>query len=269
MATCSQDESDVKETERETSTPSPNVIRTRSGRCVQTPASVRHSEGSSRRARRPAVQKRAEELPTAHTDTAASVEPGRTESVPSPSEPGRQQSSVSCSGATLESDPAGQNQDGTPDEHVSSVTHKSSRKRRRSQSREKGIRMVPLGKPKSGRVWKDRNKQRFSAVLQDKPLRSSWQKKMEAKREKEIVKQYSQKLKDEKAREKEEMRKRREENLRRRAENEKKAEIVQVITNTAKLKRMKKKQLRKIEKRDTLSVLQKTAPAVKKAKKGE
>ncbi|KAI5610086.1 coiled-coil domain-containing protein 86, partial [Silurus asotus] len=93
---------------------------------------------------------------------------------------------------------------------------------------------------------------RFSALLRDKPLRSSWQKKMEAKREKEMVKQYHQQLKNNKAREKEERRKRQEENQRRRAENEKKAEIVQVIRNTTKLKRMKKKQLRKIEKRDTL-----------------
>ncbi|XP_066516746.1 coiled-coil domain-containing protein 86 [Hoplias malabaricus] len=125
---------------------------------------------------------------------------------------------------------------------------------------------VPLGKPKSGRVWKDRNKQRFSALLRDKPLRSSWEKKMEAKREKDLLKKYQQQLKDQQAREKEEKRKRREENLKRREENERKAEIVQVIRNTTKLKRMKKKQLRKIEKRDTLAMLQKTPPTVKKAK---
>lgn len=118
--------------------------------------------------------------------------------------------------------------------------------------------VVPLGKPKSGRVWKDRNKQRFSAVVRDKQLCTSWEKKMQAKREKELVKQYSQQLKDDKAKEKEEKRKRKEENLKRRAENERKAEIVQVIRNTAKIKRMKKKQLRKIEKRDTLALLQKS-----------
>ncbi|XP_060773231.1 coiled-coil domain-containing protein 86 [Neoarius graeffei] len=137
------------------------------------------------------------------------------------------------------------------------------------QNQSPGRTMIPLGKPKSGRVWKDRNKQRFSALLRDKPLRSSWQKKMEAKREKEMVKQYQQQLKDNKAREKEEKRKRQEEHLRRRAANEKKAEIVQVIRNTAKLKRMKKKQLQNIEKRDTLLALQKTPPITKKATKGE
>ncbi|XP_056136817.1 coiled-coil domain-containing protein 86 [Lampris incognitus] len=124
---------------------------------------------------------------------------------------------------------------------------------------------IPLGKPKSGRVWKDRNKQRFSALLRDKPLRSSWEKKMEAKREKELVKKYSLELKEMKAREKEEKRKRREDNLKRRAENERRAEIVQVIRNPAKIKRMKKKHLRKIEKRDTLALLQKSQPQNKKA----
>ncbi|XP_051983216.1 coiled-coil domain-containing protein 86-like [Xyrauchen texanus] len=146
----------------------------------------------------------------------------------------------------------------------STHTEKKAQKRTRSESSDKLSKIVPLGKPKSGRVWKDRNKQRFSALLRDKPLRTSWEKKMEAKREKQLVKQYHQQLKDEKAKEKEDKKKRRAENLRRRAENERKAEIVQVIKNTAKIKRMKKKQLRKIEKRDTLSVLQKTPPSVKK-----
>ncbi|XP_034044706.1 coiled-coil domain-containing protein 86 [Thalassophryne amazonica] len=118
--------------------------------------------------------------------------------------------------------------------------------------------IISLGKPKSGRVWKNRNKQRFSAVVRDKSLCSSWEKKMAAKREKELVKKYALQLKEEQARKEEEKKKRREDNLKRRAENERKAEIVQVIRNTAKIKRMKKKQLRKIEKRDTLTVVQKS-----------
>ncbi|CAL8238006.1 unnamed protein product [Merluccius merluccius] len=117
---------------------------------------------------------------------------------------------------------------------------------------------VPLGKPKSGRVWKDRNKQRFSALVRDKPLKTSWGKKMEAKQEKQMVKKFSLQLKEDKAKVKEDKRKRQEETLKRRAENERKAEVVQVIRNTSKIKRMKKKQLRKVEKRDTLALLQKS-----------
>ncbi|XP_036372748.1 coiled-coil domain-containing protein 86 [Megalops cyprinoides] len=142
----------------------------------------------------------------------------------------------------------------------SGCAEKSVTKSSQPKSNVKRDQMIPLGKPKSGRVWKDRNKQRFSALLRDKPLRSSWEKKMEAKREKELVKRFALQLKEEKAREKEEKRKRREENLKRRAENERKAEIVQVIRNPSKIKRMKKKQLRKIEKRDTLALLQKSQP---------
>nr|XP_061791928.1 LOW QUALITY PROTEIN: coiled-coil domain-containing protein 86-like [Nerophis lumbriciformis] len=118
--------------------------------------------------------------------------------------------------------------------------------------------VIPLGKPKSGRVWKDRNKQRFSALVRDVSLCTTWEKKMQAKREKQMVQKYMLELKEQKAKVKEEKRKRREENLKRREENARKAEIVQVIRNTAKIKRMKKKQLRKIEKRDTLALLEKS-----------
>ncbi|KAJ8000860.1 hypothetical protein DPEC_G00184770 [Dallia pectoralis] len=144
-------------------------------------------------------------------------------------------------------------------ETVPGLINKTGKKRTHSESNEK-LSLIPLGKPKSGRVWKDRNKQRFSALVRDKPLRSSWEKKMEAKQEKVMVKKYSQQLKEDKAREKAEKRKRHEENLKRREENERKAEVTQVIRNTAKIKRMKKKQLRRIEKRDTLTMVQKSQP---------
>ncbi|XP_073540471.1 coiled-coil domain-containing protein 86 [Phyllobates terribilis] len=110
---------------------------------------------------------------------------------------------------------------------------------------------IPQGRPKSGRVWKE-NKKRFSNMVRDRPLCTSWEVKMKQRQEKKLLKSLAQQLKDEKQQEKEAKRKRREENLRRRLENERKAEVVQVIRNPAKLKRARKKQLRSIEKRDTL-----------------
>ncbi|XP_040269151.1 coiled-coil domain-containing protein 86 [Bufo bufo] len=116
-------------------------------------------------------------------------------------------------------------------------------------------RQIPQGKPKSGRVWKE-NKKRFSNMVMDRPLHTSWEVKMKQRQEKKVVQSLAQQIKDEKLREKEEKKKRREENLRRRLENERKAEVVQVIRNPAKLKRAGKKQLRNIEKRDTLMMSQ-------------
>uniref|UniRef100_A0A8C3LD51 Coiled-coil domain-containing protein 86 n=1 Tax=Chrysolophus pictus TaxID=9089 RepID=A0A8C3LD51_CHRPC len=91
-------------------------------------------------------------------------------------------------------------------------------------------------------------------MVQDKPLRTSWQRKLKERQEKKLVRDLVQQLQEAKQREK---KRRREENLRRRLENERKAEIVQVVRNPMKLKRAKKKQLRRVEKRDTLGMLQK------------
>ncbi|KAM4703400.1 coiled-coil domain-containing protein 86 [Rhinophrynus dorsalis] len=110
----------------------------------------------------------------------------------------------------------------------------------------------PRGKPKSGRVWKDFNKKRFSQMVKDRPLHTSWEVKMRDRQEKKLLKSYSQQLKQEKQHELYERKRRREENLKRRLQNERKAEVVQVIRNPGKLKRAGKKQLRRIEKRDTL-----------------
>lgn len=120
--------------------------------------------------------------------------------------------------------------------------------------------IIPKGKPKSGRVWKDRSKKRFSQMVQDKPLRTSWQRKMKERQEKKLAKDFARHLEEEKERRRQEKKQRRAENLKRRLENERKAEIVQVIRNPAKLKRAKKKQLRSIAKRDTLALLQKEPP---------
>ncbi|XP_030046513.1 coiled-coil domain-containing protein 86 [Microcaecilia unicolor] len=115
---------------------------------------------------------------------------------------------------------------------------------------------IPRGRPKSGRVWKDQNKKRFSAMVKNKPLHTSWEQKMKKRQEKRLTMDFARHLREEKQQKKEEKKRRREENLRRRLENERKAEIVQVIRNPLKLKRAKKKQLRQIEKRDTLKFIQ-------------
>ncbi|XP_071941634.1 coiled-coil domain-containing protein 86-like [Antedon mediterranea] len=107
----------------------------------------------------------------------------------------------------------------------------------------------PKGRPKSGRLWKTEQTKRFSGLKNDKPLRSSWRRKMKDKAEKQSIKNYEQELKQAKRDAIELKKQRREENLKRKLENERKHEVVQVITKTAKIKRMKKKHLRKIEKR--------------------
>ncbi|CAG9791351.1 unnamed protein product [Diatraea saccharalis] len=106
------------------------------------------------------------------------------------------------------------------------------------------------GKPKSGRFWKSK-KEKFSSINKTKGLRLNFQKKtalrLELKRTKELSRQRQEELKQKEIERKE----RRRENIKKTEENKRKSEIVQVITNSTKLKRMKKKQLRFIQKRDT------------------
>jgi rRNA-processing protein CGR1 len=123
-------------------------------------------------------------------------------------------------------------------------------------------------------------------MMKDKPLKTSWEKKVESKNLKKNIKLYEKELKEARAKRLEvrfsnvmnpsfnilcifqDKRKRSELNAKRREENQRKAEIVQTvcpsassstpffnhfslfqINNPAKLKRMRKKQLRQIEKR--------------------
>ncbi|XP_048341628.1 coiled-coil domain-containing protein 86 isoform X2 [Sphaerodactylus townsendi] len=63
--------------------------------------------------------------------------------------------------------------------------------------------VIPKGKPKSGRVWKDPGKKRFSHMIQDKPLHTSWERKMKVRQEKKAVKDFVRQLEEEKQRERE------------------------------------------------------------------
>ncbi|XP_043588704.1 coiled-coil domain-containing protein 86 [Bombus pyrosoma] len=112
---------------------------------------------------------------------------------------------------------------------------------------------IPKGKPKSGRIWKEQKK-RFSSIVKTRGIRLSFDKKQKLREDLKHVKEMSRAIKAEKQAEKEAKKERRRANLKRTKENEKKGEIVQVITNTAKLKKIKKKHLRMIQKRDTLNL---------------
>lgn len=68
------------------------------------------------------------------------------------------------------------------------------------------------------------------------------------------IKELSASLKENKRVEKEEKKERQLENEKRKLENQRKSEVVQIIKNPAKLKRIRKKQLRMIEKRDLSTV---------------
>ncbi|KAK6024396.1 hypothetical protein OSTOST_09793 [Ostertagia ostertagi] len=107
------------------------------------------------------------------------------------------------------------------------------------------------GMPKSGRWWKEARHARHSAVIKVKPLKSSWEKKMADKAKMKQAKLLQQEIRERQLKEKQEKIEHKKEQEKRRLENERKGEVVQVIKNTAKLRKAKKKQLRMIEKRDT------------------
>ncbi|XP_058496376.1 coiled-coil domain-containing protein 86 [Solea solea] len=271
--------SEVENMEEQVHDSPPETRRTRSGRRVRPPVSLMDSERPvrtpSRRTRRSVLQELPVEEEEENTDeperkledVSEPAEPDPcTPSEPDPCTPSEPAASGTEDRPTGDCHQPGSAPAETAPTNLESVPQK---KKPRLGSSVKPTPVIPLGKPKSGRVWKDRSKQRFSALVRDKPLCTSWEKKMKAKQEKEMVKKFSLQLKEDKAKEKEEKRKRREDNLKRRVENERKAEVVQVIRNTAKIKRMKKKQLRKIEKRDTLALLQKTQKTQKQNSKAK
>ncbi|XP_065831263.1 coiled-coil domain-containing protein 86-like [Oscarella lobularis] len=95
--------------------------------------------------------------------------------------------------------------------------------------------------------WKDGGVKK-SSMIKDKSARSRWKQRMKQKEDRKAVQEYERTLKEEAARQKEEKRKRIEEKQKKKEENERKSEVVQVIRNPAKLKRLSKKQWKKIRK---------------------
>ncbi|OUC47497.1 translin family protein [Trichinella nativa] len=111
--------------------------------------------------------------------------------------------------------------------------------------------VVIRGIAKSGRVWKTVQKQRNSAIIKGKTLHRSWKNKDSLRKEKMRMKDIEQTIREDRIRHMNEKRQAYKEREKRRQENIRKSEIVQVIKNTSKLKRMNKKQLRMIRKADT------------------
>lgn len=106
------------------------------------------------------------------------------------------------------------------------------------------------GMPASGRWWKE-EKKRFNSIYKDQGVRSSWSKKMKCKQQMKDFLSVKNAIQEEKKMKKAELRERQRLNAVRREENARKSEIVQVIKDSRKIKKMKRKQLRYIETRDT------------------
>lgn len=84
--------------------------------------------------------------------------------------------------------------------------------------------------------------------------RIPYEKKMELRNELRHIKEMSKDIKVQRKEDAVQKHQRRVENSERRLANERRSEIVQVIKNPAKLKRMKRKQMRMVEKRDLSQV---------------
>ncbi|XP_054057338.1 coiled-coil domain-containing protein 86 isoform X1 [Rissa tridactyla] len=77
------------------------------------------------------------------------------------------------------------------------------RRRKAAKKRKEAVAAIPRGRPKSGRVWKDPGKKRFSHMIQDKALRTSWARKMKERQERKLVRDLARQLQEGKQRERE------------------------------------------------------------------
>lgn len=159
--------------QEEVSEAPPETRRTRSGRKVRTPAALLDSGAAvrtpTRRSRRTALQElpveeennaevaelRPEGLPEEKLDMPAESEPC-VPAEPQPEEAVEEEApdaavNGSGDGAAAPTETGPPSTEDIPDKK---------RKRSNSESSVKQSQTIPMGKPKSGRVWKDRNKQR-------------------------------------------------------------------------------------------------------------
>ncbi|CAH8582659.1 unnamed protein product [Schistosoma rodhaini] len=102
------------------------------------------------------------------------------------------------------------------------------------------------GKPKSGRTWKTVRTAKHSAIKKDKGIRTSFQTRRKIEAEIKKIRNESIERKKAKNELKKAKRLKEEEKRQRKLENERRSEIVVPITNPAKIKRLRKKQMRTI-----------------------
>lgn len=115
---------------------------------------------------------------------------------------------------------------------ASKVTHPAQEKENRpkvTSNLEIKAKVIPKGKPKSGRFWKS-DRDRFRSVIKSKGLKMSFEQRLKRKEEMIKAKAFEQSLKDEVKQRKEDQKRRREENAKRREENQKKSEVVEIVS---------------------------------------
>jgi len=112
------------------------------------------------------------------------------------------------------------------------------------------VKTIPRQKPKSGRFWKAERAQ-FGSLYKDKGKRIDLQRRLKLKEIKERSRDEANELILAKNKKKEEFRLKIEEARKRKAENARKSEVVQIVKNPHKIKKMKKKDLAR---RDILGV---------------
>ncbi|CAK9811896.1 Coiled-coil domain-containing protein 86 [Anthophora plagiata] len=137
----------------------------------------------------------------------------------------------------------------TNDTNISDSTPKKVRVKKEKSLEQQ----IPKGKPKSGRIWKE-EKKRFSSIIKTRSVHSRFDEKQKLREDLKRVKEMTRAIKAEKEAEKQAKKERRRANLKRAEKNQRKGEVVQVITNTSKLRKIKKKHLRMLQKRDTLNL---------------
>ncbi|KAK7793855.1 hypothetical protein R5R35_014137 [Gryllus longicercus] len=141
----------------------------------------------------------------------------------------------------------------TPRKKVKKQKKKNKNEDNSSESEDDANFVQMRGRIVSGRKWKSQKK-RASSIINSPGLRLSFERKQKLREELKRVKELSRLIEQDRLQAKLDKKRRREENLKRAEENQKKNEIVQVIKSSAKIKRMRKTQLRHIEKRDVTDV---------------